>query len=448
MDPVPNILGPLLNAIQGVQGTQAAGQALPAASALPSLLSLAGQEVAMQLLGTALDGTVSLGLPSGQVITAQGQMPYPEGTQLLVRVLAGTGADGTVRLQTLQASPPASPAILAPLVQGEAGTLLASLASNDPPEALQALSRLFQQLSSTGANAQAAPDAGRIQAAVASLPDSVQGALRQVLGLPANAAPAALADALGSWMAGAGAQRAPQLQALPQTLGQPQPQTQAQTQAFQSLVDRHPELPPGQGAALVQWFKELAGGNRAAAVPVEPGAATAANPAAGARLAQPADAPETWEAWIRGGVKALADPAVSPQAAPFHAAQAQEGTGFFELPLPWAPGQTLQMWLESDRDARDPDGKPAPTQRVLLGLAFSNLGETRVGIAKSGENLQVRVWTEHPEPVLAAQAGMESELRELGGKVDLKVLPLAPGPGGAVATIRGQIAGSGLQALG
>jgi len=66
----------------------------------------------MLFLGQA-QGSVSLGLPSGQVVTAQGQLPFPEGSELLVRVLAGTG-DAPVRLQTLQATPPAAPAILAP----------------------------------------------------------------------------------------------------------------------------------------------------------------------------------------------------------------------------------------------------------------------------------------------------------------------------------------------
>jgi hypothetical protein len=148
-------------------------------------------------------------------------------------------------------------------------------------------------------------------------------------------------------------------------------------------------------------------------------------------------------------VKALSDPAASPQTAAFHAAQAREGTAYFEIPLPWAPNNPLQMWVESDRDPRNAgQGGDGDTQRVLLGLSFSNLGETRLGIARSSGNLQVRVWTEHPERVEAAKADMEAELQDLGGQVDLKVLRLTPGPGGTVPSLRSQVAGSTLQALG
>ncbi len=109
MDAIPAAIASLLNAIQS------ASQPAAAAAPVPALLALAGQDVTMLLLGQTPDGGVSLALPSGQVITAQGQLPYADGTQLLLRIQAGTG-DAPLRLQTLQASPPSAPAILAPLL--------------------------------------------------------------------------------------------------------------------------------------------------------------------------------------------------------------------------------------------------------------------------------------------------------------------------------------------
>jgi hypothetical protein len=43
---------------------------------------------------------------------------------------------------------------------------------------------------------------------------------------------------------------------------------------------------------------------------------------------------------------------------------------------------------------------------------------------------------------------MVEELGELGQPVDLKILSLAPGPGGAIPSLRSQVAGATLEALG
>jgi hypothetical protein len=106
------------------------------------------------------------------------------------------------------------------------------------------------------------------------------------------------------------------------------------------------------------------------------------------------------------------------------------------------------MWLESDQDPRGQGDPREETQRVLIGLTFTNLGETRVGIARRGADLRVRVWTEHPELLEASRAGMEEELRDLGGSVGLQILPLEPGPDGTIPTVRSQVAGANLQAMG
>jgi hypothetical protein len=106
------------------------------------------------------------------------------------------------------------------------------------------------------------------------------------------------------------------------------------------------------------------------------------------------------------------------------------------------------MWLESDRDPKGQGDPREETQRVLLGLTFTRLGETRVGLARRGADLRVRVWTEHPELLESSRSEVEAELRDLGGSVDLQILPLAPGADGTIPTVRSQVAGTTLQALG
>ena len=81
-----------------------------------------------------------------------------------------------------------------------------------------------------------------------------------------------------------------------------------------------------------------------------------------------------------------------------------------------------------------------------MGLNFTRLGETRLGVAKGPTGLQVRVWTEHPECL--ERDPMEAELRTLGPAVDLRILPLQPGPGGFVPSLRSLVTGPTMQFLG
>jgi hypothetical protein len=147
-------------------------------------------------------------------------------------------------------------------------------------------------------------------------------------------------------------------------------------------------------------------------------------------------------------MKALSDPKVSPREAPFHLAQAREGTAFFELPLPWGvPSAPLQIWIEPGLPDEE-DGPPTEaTPRVLVGLHFTTLGETRVGIQKSASLLQVRIWTERPELLSDRLPALKQELEEGEQPVDLRILPLGGG-GTAVPSLRSVLAGSGFQALG
>ncbi|MCC6512382.1 MAG: hypothetical protein IT187_00115, partial [Geothrix sp.] len=62
-----------------------------------------------------------------------------------------------------------------------------------------------------------------------------------------------------------------------------------------------------------------------------------------------AEQPEAWSAWLKGSMEALADPGTSPAESAFHRLQAKEGTGWFEIPLPWAPGaEPLRLWIEGE----------------------------------------------------------------------------------------------------
>jgi hypothetical protein len=236
-------------------------------------------------------------------------------------------------------------------------------------------------------------------------------------------------------------------------------------QRLQAALDRHPELPAAPKEALVTWMKNLqsavpdaaerkpapAAAPRGQEVPVPAARSLDASGQLLQALAQdrpsPPEAPETWQAWIKGVVKNLSDPAVSPREAPFHAAQAREGTAYYEIPLPWAPQTPLQLWMESDRSPKGQGGAQGETRTVLLGLSFSRLGETRLGLAKGPLGLQVRVWTEHPELLAAGAGQVEAELQALGASVDLKILPLKAGPGG-VPSLRSLVTGPTLQVMG
>jgi len=433
-----------INALQALQ----LGRGTPAAAALTALV---GQDVELLLQSVLPDG-VQLQLPSGQSVLAQGQLPYPQGTQLLVRVVPAQNETG-VRLQTLEARPPAALPILAPLLQGEASSLLGRLTQPDPPQELLPLVQLLHLLSQEPASAPAQapnlpplPTAPQLETSLREIPQTQLMELGRALGSAPQATPAQIAVDLEHWLQAAVKGKAPS-----------QTEDSAIQQSLQNLVAGHPEIPKDQGGALLSLVRHLLDGARAQDKPAAPKSEVASSlppaptpRASGASIPAPSAAPqpaaaepEHWEAWVKGSLQALGDPITSPREAPFHIAQSKEGTGFFEVPLPWSQGGSLQLWVEEDPPETHA-AQTAPVQRVLLGLNFSRLGETRLGLAKGPFGLQVRVWAEHSELLQADQERMESELKALGATVDLQIRPL---PSGA-PSLRALVTGSTLQALG
>jgi len=174
-----------------------------------------------------------------------------------------------------------------------------------------------------------------------------------------------------------------------------------------------------------------------------------ASPAAGqgpaGLLRLPGEQVQTWRSWLDGCVRALADPAAAGEAA-FHALAAKENVNYFELPLPWMPGRALELWVESDGgdDGRD---RGDAGKRVLLGMTFSALGETRVGLESFGKRLNVRIWAERTGSIESVLPQLQSELAALGFEAAVSLSALVP-QDGPVPSIKSALGGPGLNAVG
>lgn len=423
------------------------GQAPEAAAALARL---AGQEVNLLLLLKAADG-VTLRMPSGQQVKAQGDLPFPEGTRLQVEVQATP--DG-LRLKTLAAQPPELPEVLAPLVQGEARALMARVEAGQGGEAAQVLRALLNLLGRPGESippavglggAAPAPNAVELAQALSALPPAEVAALARALGMAPEAAPLKLAETLTRILLKPAAPEESALAAAPRLLAR-----------LAHLMGRPPAATADQeplAQVVLRFFGRAAEPPGSPAAPQPAGRPEAAPPVA-ARLAQtlaaqsapPPEVPATWEAWLPSALKALSDPAASPREAPFHALQAREGTAFFEVPLPWAPGSPLHLWVEEDGDPKAPNPE-APVKRVLLGLHLTALGETRAGLAWGPKALAVRLWAEHPEALEAEAEALRADLAAEGAAVDLRIFRLDGGPEG-IPSLQALVAGRNLEALG
>lgn len=577
MDPsraLSNALGPALLAALRTPASEGQVQAL---------LAQVGQELDLVLFAVGRD-SVKLRLPSGQVFEAAGELPYPAGTRLTVQVQAPATEGGAARLKLLEASLPPAPAILAPLLQGEAAPLMARLLQAEVPPSLQPLLRILETLQDPALPQ--APPSSRILAALETLPVPALQALRQLAPGPTATLPE-LAQVFRGWIGSAFRELAAQA-TIPQapgsgsgTLSPQQPassppagaimqQTPPAASPSPASLPSNPVNPPISAplhlvppAPTVAPVPQLAGvapptgkpealpqvttAPESTTVPYGPEGSLGADsgePSAGPKvlnqpvaiqnktdlaalliqrletqlasrgepvmeardpiralvrqllkgleapppsmnaqtLAAPAnarsrllaEAPEAdhrplpplpaaptpskgappspperadaWESWIGGAIRALGDPQTSPREAPFHLAQAREGTAFFELPLPWGSAP-LQIWIESGLPEERKERSADANQKVLVGLSFTALGETRVGLQQARGTLQVRIWTERPELLGDRLPDLQRELEGEGSPVDLKVLALGDGQT-PVPSLRAVLAGSAFQALG
>lgn len=109
------------------------------------LAEKSGADIEALLLAQSAEGLL-LQLEGGRTLVASGELPFPDGTRLLLRAVP-TPDLGFVRLQPMAATPPAPPPLLVPLHQGEASPLLQKLLSDAPlPTPFEPLRSLLQQV--------------------------------------------------------------------------------------------------------------------------------------------------------------------------------------------------------------------------------------------------------------------------------------------------------------
>jgi hypothetical protein len=305
-----------------------------------------------------------------------------------------------------------------------------------------------------------------LESLLTSLPAQLKPALAQILGSEPGTSIQELAQDLERWLQDAVRQTISRPAQAPEDSGQT---ISAETllARFQTLLSQHPDLTPKQSDGLLALIRNLFANREnpqnptpqrlpsthqagetttttpKTALPPNPTrihTETASSPGTGI---PGTEKPETWETWIHGSLETLSNPGLSPREAPFHIVQSKEGTAFFEIPLPHSHKGNLQIWVESD--AREEQASPEePVRRILLGLHFTQLGETRLGLAKGPEGFQVRVWAEHAELLEPDLERMKSELKSLGRPVDLRIQSLPPN----TPSIRALVAGPSLQAMG
>ncbi len=458
-----NPISPSITPLSQVVKTLMLQQGTPSLE-LENLLKQGIQTLSLRLIEQLPTG-VRLQLPSGQSLIAQGSLPYPVGSELVCKMEAQASG---IKLQTLEAKPPATPAFLAPLNKSEAQSLLGRLTPffEPPPARTQIPQGPSGQVSSPSSQPpapqpthQGAPTPQPTPAHTArpdgpSLPDPSTPpppSKESTPNLPPNAPKAPLAS-----------DRPPASKALPESdLLQALPKlTAQQLQAAPELVKtlQHaplealaklfvflktqdtetaqpapvPTTPPSPSKPLEKQGIPNAPAVKSSEAPVAPPSPQAKEapsaPAPRPDLLAPKGGPDvpTLTSFLKGATQTLANPALSPEEAPFHALQAKEGTAYFEIPMPWVSASPLQWWVEADSE--NPQGSQAePGRRMLLSLHFSGLGDTRVGFQYTSGQLAIRIWTEHPEPLLQRQSELEAELQEYNPKTTVSILPLGQG---------------------
>jgi len=166
---------PSLSAVSALTQALLVRQGVPPAE-VEALMKAVGQELAVRYLGIVAEGA-RLEFPGGRIITAMGEVPFPEGTQLRVRI---TNDNGALKLQTLEAKPPPPSALLVPLMQGEAAPLLAQLQQTAPPDELASLVQILRTL--MDGSTQEPSVLPLLDKAIAALPKELALQLAKVLG--------------------------------------------------------------------------------------------------------------------------------------------------------------------------------------------------------------------------------------------------------------------------
>lgn len=294
------------------------------------------------------------------------------------------------------------------------------------------------------------PEPQRLELARFLVPPNPQAWLPKASPTPPPS-PRDLAEALLRWIQNLEAE-AP----TPSVLPAPRPEGRNLPPALPAealkLVN-HPAIPPGLKETARTWLKALQPSPPASSLrepapvpvlkdlPLDP----AVKAGLEARLAGAAPEvlahSEPWGGWVEASLRTLASPTASPREAPFHALQALDGTAYFEIPLPGRASGPLQIWVEQDAPGGSPEAPPV--HKLLLGLRFSALGETRVGLLQSTGSLAVRIWAEHPAVLQGGENALREELESLGDQVSLRIAALPLG----TPTPRSLAVGPGYQGL-
>lgn len=219
--------------------------------------------------------------------------------------------------------------------------------------------------------------------------------------------------------------------------GSPAAPTPAEVQFWRAVLRRaDPGVPPPPGGLarfrqLLEATPSLTAEHRTQLEGAARQVLKEGGPSGGSAQVKPdPEAPGLWRTWTEVGTKALADPAISPREAPFHALQALEHSAFLELPLPWVGSQPLQLWVEWEGDNDRPGARQEAESRLVFEVAFSRLGRTRAGVVSRPEGLRVRLWLEDPNRSGLDVEALKRELLEGGRPVDLQVLAFPEGAPG------------------
>jgi hypothetical protein len=111
--------------------------------------------------------------------------------------------------------------------------------------------------------------------------------------------------------------------------------------------------------------------------------------------------------------------------------------------------RNLEMWVEKDnkKEHEQPEGDEG-TFRVLFAVAFSALGEIRVGIESTPKRMNVNIWAENSHSIESELPKLQDELLALGHEAMVSVNRLVVEPEEGVPSIKSLLKGPSLHVLG